>query len=151
MLQVTSGVASGSTFYSDNNCFEAVERTVEIDGRPIAMLVNFWSGSAGIAFKIAYDESYARYGPGILLEAECLRRRHAKPTDWLDSCASPRASHLKRLYADRRLIESIVFAPRPGRGPLVQLFCAMNTLRHKLANRLSGEDLPHDEASSDLA
>ncbi|WP_222564820.1 GNAT family N-acetyltransferase [Novilysobacter antarcticus] len=41
---------------------------LELDGKPIAMKCNFLAGSQAFTFKIAYDEAYARFSPGVLIE-----------------------------------------------------------------------------------
>src|SRR5262245_64353616 len=38
---------------------------LRFNGRPIAYKVNFLSGDGSFAFKIAFDEEYARYSPEI--------------------------------------------------------------------------------------
>jgi hypothetical protein len=56
--------------------FEAARRdqlsvhSLELDGRPIAMTVNYRSGDGLWAYKTAYDENYARFGPGVMVELE---------------------------------------------------------------------------------
>src|SRR4029453_8782589 len=60
------------------------------NGLPIAYKLNFLSGVGSFAFKIAFDEEYARYSPGVLLELENIRRMHAQSkVKWMDSCAAP--------------------------------------------------------------
>lgn len=39
---------------------------MRLDGRAIAMKCNLLAGAGAVAFKITYDESYARYSPGVL-------------------------------------------------------------------------------------
>ena len=47
---------------------------LRLAGRWIALKCNFLSGEGSFAFKIAYDEDYARFSPGTLLELENVRR-----------------------------------------------------------------------------
>lgn len=61
---------------------------LELDGKPIAMKCNFLAGCHAFTFKIAYDEAYARYSPGILIELyqmRNLRDEHPELTA-VDSC-----------------------------------------------------------------
>src|SRR5262245_57432084 len=51
---------------------------LRFNGRPIAYKVNFLSGDGSFAFKIAFDEEYARYSPGVLLELENIRLLHER-------------------------------------------------------------------------
>lgn len=77
--------------------------------RWIALKCNFLSGDGAFAFKIAYDEDYARYSPGTLLELENIRRVHARAgLRWMDSCASPEHFMANRLWAERRAITDLV-------------------------------------------
>jgi CelD/BcsL family acetyltransferase involved in cellulose biosynthesis len=52
---------------------------LRLDGRPIAYKCNFIAGRGAFAFKIAFDEEFARYSPGILLEFENIRLLHERP------------------------------------------------------------------------
>jgi CelD/BcsL family acetyltransferase involved in cellulose biosynthesis len=82
---------------------------LHVDGRPIAHKLNFLSGPGSFAFKIAFDEEYARYSPGVLLEWENIRRLHAQSkVKWMDSCADPSHPMFDRLLADRRTIQDVV-------------------------------------------
>lgn len=61
---------------------------LELDGKPIAMKCNFLAGCQAFTFKIAYDEAYARFSPGILIELyqmRHLREVHAQ-LKAVDSC-----------------------------------------------------------------
>ena len=49
---------------------------LHVGERPVALKCNFLAGQGSFAFKIAYDEAYARYSPGVLLELENIRRLH---------------------------------------------------------------------------
>ncbi|HZJ65829.1 MAG TPA: GNAT family N-acetyltransferase [Kofleriaceae bacterium] len=82
---------------------------LRLDGRAIAMKCNLRSGTGAVAYKIAYDETYARYSPGVLLELEHIRRLHepGAPT-WMDSGAAPDHPMIDHLWRDRRAIETIV-------------------------------------------
>jgi CelD/BcsL family acetyltransferase involved in cellulose biosynthesis len=44
-----------------------------LDNRPIAAAVTVFSGGTGFTVKVAYDEAYATYGAGLLLEVEMMR------------------------------------------------------------------------------
>jgi len=82
---------------------------LRLAGRWIALKCNFVSGEGAFAFKIAYDEDYARFSPGTLLELENIRRFHARPElRWMDSCADPDHFMANRLWLDRRLLADLV-------------------------------------------
>jgi hypothetical protein len=76
-----------------------------LDGKPIAMRLNLLSGPGSFSFKIAYDENYAKYSPGQLLEVEYLRSVfESTRTMWVDSCTTPRHPLHNRLWSDRLMI-----------------------------------------------
>lgn len=75
-----------------------------LDGKAIAMLVNFTSPPGAYAFKIAFDESYARFSPGVLLKVDALRALDAPEIEWTDSCADEDHPMINSLWAERRTI-----------------------------------------------
>src|SRR3546814_17447957 len=46
---------------------------MDLDGRAIAMLVNFRHGEGAFSFKIAFDEALGRFSPGVLIEIANLQ------------------------------------------------------------------------------
>lgn len=89
-----------------------------LDGRWIAMNCSLRgaAGDAGaFAFKTTYDERFSRFAPGLLLEAEFIRRLCTAPDrlPWLDSCCGPDNAAITRLWPDRRLIGDLAVAA-PG-------------------------------------
>lgn len=92
-----------------------------VGGAPIAMLANLERGDEAFQLKIAYDEDWAAFSPGVLIEMAYLD--HALDVRGLaqvDSCA--RAGHpmIDRLWPDRRTIVSLV-VPHPD--PLSRTLC----------------------------
>ncbi len=79
-------------------------RRLDLDGRPIAMLVNFLAPPGSFSFKIAYDEAYARFSPGVLLELDNLDLLARGDIDWMDSCAAENHSMIDSLWGERRTI-----------------------------------------------
>jgi CelD/BcsL family acetyltransferase involved in cellulose biosynthesis len=76
-----------------------------LDGRAIAMLVNFRTPPGSWSFKIAYDESLSRFSPGVLIELENLPRVLNDPeVDWMDSCAIENHPMINSLWGERRSI-----------------------------------------------
>lgn len=77
-----------------------------LDGEPIAMKVNFLCTPGAFAFKIAYDERYSKYSPGVQLELENIRQLHETTgVEWMDSCAVPNHFMINRLWKERRTIK----------------------------------------------
>ncbi len=84
-------------------------RRLALDGRAIAMLATIETpGGHGFQLKTAYDEAFASFSPGVLLEMGYLDHAldEARLT-LVDSCA--RAGHpmIDRIWAERRTIVSL--------------------------------------------
>ena len=94
--------------------------SLRLEGRPVALFCDLLGEPWSFVFKLTFDEEYAAFSPGALLELEKIRRLHERPTvRWVDSCNAPGSSLLKHLWADRRLIETLLIAPGPPPGPFV--------------------------------
>lgn len=81
-----------------------------LDGAPIAMLANFLTPPGSFAFKTTYDEKYARFSPGVLLQCENLQLLTHPELDWCDSCASPDHPMIDHFWRERRPIGRISIA-----------------------------------------
>lgn len=77
-------------------------RALDLDGRPLAMLVNFLSPPGGFSFKTAFDENYARFSPGVLLQQANLGLLDDARIAWVDSCAVPDHPMIDSLWRERR-------------------------------------------------
>lgn len=78
---------------------------LDLNDKPLAMLVNFLMGEGGFSFKIAFDETMARFSPGVLIELENLRHvLDHKCSAWMDSCAAPDHPMIDSLWSERRRI-----------------------------------------------
>lgn len=75
---------------------------LELDRRPIAMLVNFLTPPGAFAFKTAFDEDFARYSPGVLLQIENLALLERGEIQWADSCAAEGHPMIERIWRERR-------------------------------------------------
>jgi CelD/BcsL family acetyltransferase involved in cellulose biosynthesis len=75
---------------------------LDLDGQPIAMQVNFLAPPGSFSFKIAFDEHYARYSPGVLIQIENLRVMERAEIGWMDSCAVEDHSMINSLWSERR-------------------------------------------------
>lgn len=99
---------------------------LSLDGRPLAMLCDFLAAPGAYAFKMAFDEGYAKYSPGVLMELECIPLRHglkARGIDWVDSCAAPDTQVTGRLWEGRRtLCTYLVSSGGPLGDLLVRLY-----------------------------
>lgn len=86
---------------------------LRVDGRAIAMLITLFSGRAGFSFKTAFDEDFARYSPGVLLQRESLSILSQHRLDWIDSCAAQDHPMIDSLWRERRTVLSLAL-PLPG-------------------------------------
>lgn len=78
---------------------------IDLDGEAIAMLINFRMGSASYSYKIAFDERFARFSPGVLIEIDNLHAALSDPElDWMDSCAVSDHPMIDGIWAERRTI-----------------------------------------------
>lgn len=90
-----------------------------LDGRAIAMLVNLRAPPAVWSYKITFDESLARFSPGVLIEIEAIPLLLRDPQiDWADSCAKPGHPMINSLWGER---QSIVHVTVSLKGPVRQL------------------------------
>jgi CelD/BcsL family acetyltransferase involved in cellulose biosynthesis len=84
--------------------------------RVVAMKCNLRAGDGLFAFKIAFDDSLAKFSPGIQLELENMRRFDRGDAAWFDSCAEPDNQMINRLWPDRRRLQTLVYCDRGVRG-----------------------------------
>ena len=75
---------------------------MRLDGRPIAMLINFLSPPGGFSFKTAFAEEFARFSPGVLLQIDNLDILSQQGLAWMDSCAAEGHPMIDSLWAERR-------------------------------------------------
>lgn len=81
-----------------------------LDGRPIAMLATFLSPPGAFSFKTAFDEDYARFSPGVLLQLENLAMLERPGIAWSDSCAAAGHPMIDSLWTGRRGIGRVSVA-----------------------------------------
>ncbi len=80
-----------------------------LDGKPLAMLTSFRSGRGVFTFKIAFDEDYSRYSPGTLLMLRAIGAfLRDERVDWVDSCAVPGHPMIDHIWAERRMMSSML-------------------------------------------
>ena len=139
--------ASGT---GDADFFREVCRRFSAEGRmqllelsagdkAVAMKCNLHAGEGSFAFKIAFEEEYARYSPGIQLELENIRAFHEVGLKWMDSCADPDNRMINRLWADRRRLCTVVLAKNgPAAGPTRLAFAVGVRLNRRRQNQWTG-------------
>ena len=90
---------------------ERLERlTLSLDGEPIAMLANFITPPGAFSFKTAFDERYARFSPGVLLQRENLALLDHAGINWCDSCAAADHPMIDHIWRERRQVGRLSIA-----------------------------------------
>jgi CelD/BcsL family acetyltransferase involved in cellulose biosynthesis len=79
-------------------------RRLRVGERTIAMLVNFITVPGSFSFKTVFDEDYARFSPGVLVQIENLELLERSDVDWMDSCAVEDHPMIDSLWMERRTI-----------------------------------------------
>ena len=109
---------------------------LKLMGKPIAMKLNFLAPPGGYTFKIAFDESYSKYSPGVLLELENIRRLHDRPNiRWMDSIAVAEHSLANRVWLDREAVLTTLVAPRRSVGEFIVSFLPLLSLLNRWLER----------------
>ena len=84
--------------------------TLTLNDEPIAMLVNFLTTPGAYSYKTAFDERYARYSPGVLVQRENLALLEDSQIAWCDSCASADHPMIDHIWRERRPVGRISIA-----------------------------------------
>ena len=95
---------------------------LDLDGKPLAMLVNFLSAPGSFSFKIAFDEDFARYSPGVLIQIENYAILSRQGIVWMDSCAVENHPMINAMWAERL--------------PVIRVTVPFATMRSRVAFRL---------------
>jgi len=142
---VAAGVRETDRAYIEEMTREAFRRGrlmmlgLRLDGRPVALKCNLLAGEGSFAFKIAFDESRARYSPGVLLELENIHRLHERPgIRWMDSCAAANRFMINHLWPERREMQTVFFSTgRTLPSLALSLLPLLNFVRARLKRRAS--------------
>ena len=81
-----------------------------LDDRPIAMLASFLTPPGAFSYKTAFDESLARFSPGVLLQRENLALLEREGIAWCDSCAAADHPMIDHLWRERRAVGRVSVA-----------------------------------------
>ena len=92
--------------------------SLTLDGQPIAMLASFLTPPHGFSYKTCFDEAYARYSPGVLLQQENLAMLERADIAACDSCAAADHPMIDHIWRERRAIGrlSVAIGGRLRRG-----------------------------------
>lgn len=78
--------------------------SLTLDGKPIAMLANLLTPPGAFSYKTSFDEDYARFSPGVLLQRENLDLLDRDEIEWADSCAAQDHPMIGHFWRERRAI-----------------------------------------------
>lgn len=84
--------------------------TLSLDGEPIAMLASFLTPPGAFSYKTTFDERYARFSPGVLLQRENLAILEQEGIAWTDSCAAVDHPMIDHIWRERRTIGRLSIA-----------------------------------------
>jgi CelD/BcsL family acetyltransferase involved in cellulose biosynthesis len=132
---------------------------LRLNGQTLAMKCNLLAGPGSFAFKIAFDEAFASFSPGVQLELENIRRMHELPArqrsvlpwptgtpslvpapavQWMDSCATAKHFMINRLWLSRRTIKTVLVATsKPGGNLIVALNPLLRWLKRNFFNHIA--------------
>jgi len=105
-----------------------------LDDEPIAIKCNLCSGSGSYAWRIAYNEEYARYSPGVQLELDNMEQFRRTPLKWMDSCATVDHPMINRLWPNRLGLQCVYV---PTYGLLSEVYCSTRPLLRVMKRRLN--------------
>jgi CelD/BcsL family acetyltransferase involved in cellulose biosynthesis len=113
-----------------------------LDDRPVAMLVNFHVAPGAFSYKIAFDEAFARFSPGVLIELENLRVLARPGFEWMDSCAVENHPMIDSIWRERRSIVRLTVPLAGARRRAVFRICRAleeaSAMVRRLRNRRNG-------------
>ena len=82
---------------------------INLNGRAIARCCNILAGEGSFGYRVAYDEEFAYYSPGLMAEVESIRDFHRLPdVQWMDSMTDPDNALINRLWKHRRRFQSLL-------------------------------------------
>ena len=83
-----------------------------VAGKAVAMKLNLRSRGESYSLKIGYDDAYAQFSPGVLLECFNIKVFELEPDSMrrMDSCAGENHPMINRLWSGRRDIATVTLA-----------------------------------------
>jgi hypothetical protein len=101
-----------------------------VDGRAVAAVVILRSGASAWCWKIAYDESRARFSPGVqvILDATAMLLADAG-IRCVDSCATPDHPMIDHIWRERLVLADRLISLEPGGAFRFRAACALEASR----------------------
>lgn len=109
---------------------------LDVGDRPVAMLVNFLAAPGSFSFKTVFDEEFARFSPGVLIQQENLAILDDPDVRWMDSCAAEDHPMIDGLWTERRSIVRITVPLTGARRHAVYTVCRALERGAALARKL---------------
>ncbi len=137
-LAATAGFARDIVF---NRSERGTTRIVSLrlGDHPVAIVVCFIAGATAFTWKIAYDETFARFSPGAQLMLETADALFGDPAIMrIDSCASANHPMIDHLWPGRLALGTLVVGPVGG-GALYR--AALAAFRAEVEARASAKHL----------
>jgi hypothetical protein len=102
-----------------------------LNGEAISSTCNFISGKAGFAFKLGWDERFARQGLGMLSEFELVKRAPEviSHLEFVDSGTLP-GSYLERLWREKRVLASGFYSLYSGTSIYLSMLEIVRAVRN---------------------
>jgi len=82
--------------------------SLAVDGQPVALGLLVRQGTRAWFWKIAYDEAFAAYSPGVLLTLALAERARAEGVELIDSCAIGDHPMIDHLWRDRIAVADVL-------------------------------------------
>jgi hypothetical protein len=124
----------------------AIDRIL-VDGQAIAATIILRSGRSAWFWKVAYDEDFARFSPGVMLTAVVTNELVEDTTIMrTDSCASANHPMIDHLWRERLTLVNLLIAVRPQapfavarrlEGLRTAAIAGVKNVRDRLRGRLS--------------
>jgi CelD/BcsL family acetyltransferase involved in cellulose biosynthesis len=96
---------------------------LDVGERPVAMLVNFLAPPGSFSFKTVFDEEYARFSPGVLIQQDNLAILGDPSIGWMDSCAAEDHPMIDGIWTERRSIVRITVPLAGARRRTLHALC----------------------------
>ena len=96
---------------------------LDVGATCIAMLVNFLTPPGSFSFKTVFNEDYARFSPGVLIQIENLDILADPRIAWMDSCAVEDHPMIDSLWTERRAIVRVSVPLRGLKRRAVYALC----------------------------
>jgi Acetyltransferase (GNAT) domain len=101
-----------------------------VNDQAVAALVTLCSGATAWCWKIAYDESRARFSPGVqLLLDQTERLLGDSRVERADSCATPDHPMIDHIWRERLMLADRLVCPGPEGAWRHKLACALEGMR----------------------